>query len=487
MKTNQQDIDTPDFECAAFKRQIDDWTIVSDCFQGTSRLREAGDTYLPQHPAEGRDSYNTRLAVAVFWNAFKRTIKGLVGMVFRKPPVLSNDVPETIRQHWENIDFRGTHGDVFANDLFNDALRDGHVFIFVEMAPPLTDDQGNVRQAVTAPETAQRRPYWIKITKDQVVNWRTEQNANGQPVLVQATIKELVIEPDGLFGEVEVTQFRVLRPGSWEIWREKSVGKETVTAKVEEGVTTLEFIPLAVVYTNRTDFFESTPPLIDQAHENLRHYRLQSDLDHVLHVANVPIKTLSGGNQETQVIIGPDSVVRLPEGAELKYVEHQGNAIEKAQEEIEKSKRNMATLGLSLLMDKSKTQTTATEIIVDDEAQSSELSSMAQGVQDGIEQALIFHAAYLALPQGGSVEINREFRKFVLTPEKIARYSDMVARDQMSLELMLETLARASEFPDDFNLQQELERVAKAKKERADLGAEVLRGFDQDQPPGMVQ
>ena len=89
-------------------------------------------------------------------------------MVFRKEPKLGKDVPKIIRgreeaegqsklEGWaENIDLAGTHWTVFAKEVFADALRDGHSFIYVDMPPKLPD------AATLADEReAGRRPYWV--------------------------------------------------------------------------------------------------------------------------------------------------------------------------------------------------------------------------------------------------------------------------------------------------------------------------------------
>src|SRR5262249_12920730 len=73
------------------------WGYVRDVCEGTLHLRDFGIRYLPIEPAEDSRDFSIRLSRAIFFNAFERTLHGLVGMVFRKEPKLGKDVPEIIR------------------------------------------------------------------------------------------------------------------------------------------------------------------------------------------------------------------------------------------------------------------------------------------------------------------------------------------------------------------------------------------------------
>ena len=88
----------PNYKCDTFEEISCDWETVEDLSKGTRHLRSKGARYLPVEPAEnvGKD-YPVRLSRALLFNAFERTLNGLVGMVFRKEPKFAKDVPEIIR------------------------------------------------------------------------------------------------------------------------------------------------------------------------------------------------------------------------------------------------------------------------------------------------------------------------------------------------------------------------------------------------------
>lgn len=456
--------DNPARVCSDYEEQMPDWEIVNDCFNGTRAIVRAGVKYLPQNAREPDANYERRLARSVFWNAYHRTLLGLVGLIFRKDPEFASDVPQQIQDDWENLDLQGTHGDVFLKDLCTKQINDGHAFIFVDHPPMLTNDAGEPRSDVTAEEAMSRRPFWKIISKSDVLNWRYEFD-DGLLNLTQVTIREWLIEHSGLFSEEKVAQYRVLRPGSYTVYREEAdeVSGETTYIEIENGLTSLDAIPLVAVYSKRAGFMRSTPPLLDLALENIRHYRLRSDLDHILHVANVPILVRVGAPDEAEdLIVGGGAVVDVVEGGDLKYCEHNGNAIGKAQEEIDKAKDNMAALGLLLLARKAQVQRTATEATLDYESETSELATMARALQDGVEQALDFHAQYKGLPEGGSVEINTDFAKVQMDAQKLGILASMAGKS-ITLETLWQLMERAEELPDDFD--PEAERAALDKEQ----------------------
>lgn len=446
---------SPAYTNDAYKRQSKALEIVSDVYDGTDALVAKGTIYLPQEERESMKAYDIRLQRATFYNAYKRTIAGLVGMVFRKNPVLSAGVVREIKFQTENIDLQGNHLDVFSKQLFEKAVNHGHALILVDMPPRLS--QG----ATLADERAAgRRPYWQIYEKGQVVNFQTE-TVNGKVQLIQVTLKEIARETDGRFGEKRLTRYRVLMPGKWEIWEQRGSDQQPILVK--DGETNLSDIPLVPIYAAKRGILESKPPLLDLAYQNLRHYRLTSDLDRILHKASVPILYFvnrdTGKKAET---ISPDAAIDVSENGSVGWAEITGTSIDKAQEEIKNVEGRMAALGLSVIAEQPKSARTATETVVDYEAETSELASMARSLQDGLEIALDYHAQFLgAKPgNGGEITVNKDFTQLTLDAQTLGFYSNMVAANQLSLETLWSVLQRAEKLPDDFDVEVEKERLS---------------------------
>lgn len=478
--------DLPSALSHAAARQQKALKIVRDAWGGTEAIKDSGTTtYLPKHPGEDGPNYRSRLQRSVFFNAFRRTIEGLAGLVFRKDPVLGDDVPAQIQEHWENIDLAGTHGDVFARDLLADALTAGHNAILVDYP-----DTGGV--ALTLADEAPLRPYWVPILKDNILSWRTEQ-IQGRTVLIQAVLKECTYVPAGEFGEKEQTRYRVLYLDALgPAWRLLEIVDNKRVVLVGEGRFSNQVeIPLAEIPTSgKRDILDSDPPLLDLAYLNLAHYQQQSDYFHSIHKTCVPVLFGAGitnrdadGNV-TELVVGPNTAIMDPNPeASLQYVSHSGEALGSCKAALDDLKSDMATLGLSMLASEKRVAETAEAKRLDKATSDSALAVAARGLQDGIERALGFHARYLLQPLGGSIEINRDFEGLSMDAATMNAYASLIAQglpwDVVIPELQLGGRIPEDVDPEELSLQMAAEQAAKEEDKREAL--DMQQQMQQDQ------
>lgn len=462
----------------AAARQKPALTIMRDTVAGPERIRECGQTYLPKDPGEQPAAYTNRLNRSVFFSVTGETVQGLTGFVFAKDPVLSDDVPEPIRQQWENIDNAGTHGDVFCRESFSDALTAGHAGILVEF--PKTNGQ-----QTAADEQSAIRPYWVPILKDNIVSWRT-QVVDGKTYLTQLVLKECVMVPNGAFGEKEQTRYRVLyndlQTGVVGV-RVMEVTDDKRVLLVDEGTyPTQTEIPFAEIPTSgRVSMLESKPPLLDLAFLNIAHYQQWSDRAISVHKTCVPIWVEAGvdpseDGKPAPIVLGPNSA-RTSTNPSFKagYQSHDGAALSQVTAVIDELKSDMATLGLSMLAPTKRVAETAEAKRIDKAASDSKLGVAARGLQDGIERALHFHARYLKLDSGGSIKINRDFESSVMTPEVMSAYALLAEKLGIPVRVILKKLQEGGRIPEDENLDDLEEEIATneaAKAEQQRLEAE---------------
>jgi hypothetical protein len=288
-----------------------DWALVSALLGGTRTMRAAGQTYLPKWPKEDAEAYTTRLSVSVLFPAYQRTVQTLAGKPFSKPITVGEDVPARFLPWLQDIDLQGRNLDAFASDVMQTALGYGLAGILVDYPPAL-----NVR--TQAQELAAGlRPYWIEIKPQQILGWRASR-VDGTWKLLQLRLAEAVEVEDGEFGTKLVDQVRVLEPGSWRTFRSTDTGLWVLH---EEGVTTLKMIPFVPVYGGRTGFMTAVPPLVEVAHLNVAHWQSASDQQNILHVARVPILTVTGVDDPAwEMTVGASSAIKLPTDSEMKFV-----------------------------------------------------------------------------------------------------------------------------------------------------------------------
>jgi hypothetical protein len=484
--------DLPSTLSAAASRQVADVELVRDLWGGTRRMRDAGPKYLPQSPGEKGQHYAARLAKAVLFNAFRRTVSGLTGFVFSKDPKLGEDVPAPIKAHWENIDNAGTHGDVFLREQLQDALQTGHNAILVEF--PAT---GGTQTPLEEVVTGEIRPYWVPIKKENILSWRTT-NENGRTILTQLVVRECKHISAGMFGDKERTQYRVFyREGRVVGFKllEITEDKQKVLVVAEGEYPTQTEIPIAEVTTaGKRSMFESDPPLVDLAFLNVAHYQERSDYAYSKHMTCVPILYAFGFQAVTdaqgnpiELVVGPNAaaISENPE-AKIGYATHDGGALGEVRQSLEELKSEMGTMGLAMLAPQKRSAETAEAKRLDKQTESSDLAVTARGLQDAVERALQFHAQYLRLDSGGSIEINRNFEATVMEPDVMAAYVTLARDLGLPLRVVLQELKQGGRIGTDVDLDElETEMITNAvaieerKREEAELRAKQFG----DRPP----
>lgn len=387
---------------SAHTQAVDRARLPRTLMGGTMSMRAQGEAYLPRYAAETHEAYKARKKRSFLFNAFLKTVNDMTGKVFSRPLVLKDDVPNALLGYAENIDLTGRHINVFARDVFRDAMQTGIAFILTDA--PVRPEDARTRADTIA---AGVRPYLIHVCVENLLGWKSEMRG-GVETLTQIRIRECVSEPDpsNEFQDREVEQIRLIEPGIWQTWRKN--GQTGEWAVHQAGTFGLDFIPLAPVYLHRVAFMTGAPPLGELADLNVAHWQSSSDQRNLLHVARVPILFGAGFKEEAIIEVGASSMVRTSDtGATLQYVEHAGQAIGSGQKDIEHLEFQMQQCGLQLLVP--NPGQTATGEIRDNVKENSPLAMMALALQDALEMSLGFMAQFEGLgpDKGGSVEAIR--------------------------------------------------------------------------------
>jgi len=380
------DVATPN---AAWAARAPDWELIRDLLGGTRAMREAGEHRLPREPGESLEAYRIRLARTVLFNGLGRAVQTLSGKPFGKPAILSDDADPRIRAMARDLDLGGRDLTGLARDVLRAALTDGLTHLLVDYPTG-----GGAGETLADERARGARPYLVHVPAPDLIGWRAGPDGR----LDRVRIRETVLERDGAWGERTVEQIRVLEPGRWSLWRRSEALKDRPWRRHAGGETSLDAVPLVTVYAERTGFLTARPPLLDLAWLNLAHWQSSSDQRHILHVARVPI--LFGRNLkvgEDGIEIGPNRLILGDgDGADLKYVEHGGAAIEAGRQDLSDLEDRMAVMGLDLMVRRSG-GITATERAIDAARADSALAALVRAVEEGLTAALALCARWMDL------------------------------------------------------------------------------------------
>ena len=254
------------------------WELIDTLMDGQPGMLKAGRRWLPQGSLEHPKDYERRLHLSVLNPGFSQTVKTFVGKPFSSPIVLSDDMPDSIKSWCEDIDCCGNNLDVFARNVFRDAIVHGISYIMVDYpkADNIQTRADELNQGV--------RPYWVHIKAQQMLGWQSEKVSNRERLTRVRILEQVTLPSDGWDDDNAVQQVRVLYPDRYELYREH----DDQWSLFETGINTLGEIPIVPVYANQIGFMQGSPPLEDLAFINLAHWRSTSEQNNIEHIVRVP-------------------------------------------------------------------------------------------------------------------------------------------------------------------------------------------------------
>lgn len=445
------DVNTPTTE---YNNMALQWHLPVTLMDGQAAMKAARTVYLPQEPAESDALYQIRLDRSCLYNVFKHAVKKLTGRVFSKPISLSDDTDSKIVEYNDNIDMLGSDINTFWRNVFEDALIKGLSYVLVDY--PITPEDISLEDELNN----DIRPYCIHIKAEQVIRI-VPMYVGGRVELGRVHIREIVSEPNGKWGTVEVEQIRVLYPGKWEIWR---LGEKDVWGLHSEGETSLAYIPLSIFYADKTGFGTAQSPLLELADLNLSHWHSDSDQRNILHVARVPILFGTGLDPDSvnDMEIGANRLVIGPDGSELSFVEHTGGAIGSGDTDLKNLEQRMAVLS----MDPSLSTGTATGDALDSNKANSSLQDMALRLQDTIDMVNLIMADWANISDSGKAYVSKDFGLMKRDGSESGILLKTRQNGSLSNETLLKEYKKRGLLSDDFDLDAELKLLEEEEDEK---------------------
>lgn len=452
------------------------WFLTGALRGGTHEMRQAGTTFLPQEPDEAAAAYENRLKRSVLTNLYRKTADKLIGKPLKKPIIINDDVPAQIKVLLDDIDSLGTRLDVFAKNIFQQAVDDGLTHILVEFPNTEAQEDGEFidpatkKRFLSVAQAQERniRPFGRHVRAADLIGWKFEK-INGEKVLTQIRIAEIAkVDGDDEFTQHERERIRVVERDRWRLYEKLDSPVKDTNGKttkewelIQEGPITLGMIPLVTLYTNQTGFMKARPWLEDIAHLNVAHWQSDSDQRNLLHIARIPILFAKGfGSDDTEfsISIGSNSFVKAPSSADLKYVEHTGAGITAGRDDLKDIEDRIQMLGMETMMKRPGGSTTATQSAIESADANSSLGMVSQELENTLEGMLDLFSLWMELgDSGGSLDVFKDFGIEVADVADI----DMLIKARMAGEIsqitFLKELKRRSLLADDFDPQTEID------------------------------
>ena len=448
---------------------------------GTTAMRAARTTYLPQFAKESKQAYDVRLAASWLFNGYRKTVKDMTGRVFSKSVEISEG-DDRLKEWADNIDMQGRDLSTFARQVFEDGLAGPGINWIMVDAPPRN---GTVTQAQAQQQNL--RPYLVHLRVEDVLGWRCE-TIDNVTTLTQIRIAEKIPERDPLdeFKEASVDQIRVLdrlpTGVQTRLYRKDSKSQKWALYEPAAINTAISEITVVPFYANRTGFFTGEPMLDDLADINIAHWQSQSDQRNILHYARVPILFGAGMDAKSAITIGAtEAVMASDANAKLAWVEHNGKAIEAGRVDLKDLEFQMETFGLQMLTARTNAQS-ATGEALDANKETSQLSMTADALKDALEQALEWMGLYGGFDAPVEVEVNKDFGVSFMTAQEVTALLSAVKDGALSRETFVKELIRRGVLRSDLDPDEEADRIAEDDIAGSDETDPALAGLTGGMP-----
>lgn len=478
MPSTEYKIDTP---CKAYYEMDSHWVLIRDLLGGTSAMRDAGTTWLPQEPEEKDAAYEVRKLRSFLYSAYEDTIDRIIAKPFSKPVVIQGEIPEPLDHLQYNTDNEGSDITSFSKERLRTGLNYGLTHILVEYpAVRYSEDMPGPSRA----EEGQLRPYFVEISPDSLLGWRWDRAKSNEKILTQIRFKESAIEPEGTWGEQEIDYIRVIDSieGRWYRYRKTKEDKEY--APYDEGVYAFpgDGIPLRTLYTGRTGYMTGLPALNKLAWKNLEHWQKSSDYSNYIHFAGIGIifvKGISDMEKKQQIVISVNNSIKVTNpDADMKIVEHTGQAANIQRQALQDIIDQMQVMGLQPFLKRTGNQT-ATGQAIDESKHINDVQAWVRETERVLEQCYYDAATWkgLDLPDDFKIDIYSDFGISLRAQEDIKAL--LMARESKNIdhETFLKEIKRRGLLSDDVDIEEVMGKIETEGPDMSTFGA----------PPEMLQ
>lgn len=477
--------------------QLSSLELASDCWylldsiysDKKGSVKPTKEKYLHKEEAEPQKAYAERLHRATYAPIYRDSIRAYAGLLSRFQLV---DAPSSLMQAEKNVDLQGESIQSFWNRCDEKALRDGGVYIMVDMTQE--ESESNFLDE----QQSGRRPYLIMIERKDVINWSISYE-NGRERVAHATIRQMRQVPvvGGYGVEIEPI-YHVLKPNLVESYRVEKKNNKWTQVKISEVRTSLPVVPLVWYGATSPHFAQGELPLNGLAELSVQHFQMRSDLQELLHKCAMPVPVRTGARigpdgRPVPLVLGPNTAVDLDaEGGKFEFAEPSGRSLERHQAEISHVEELMDRSSLNFLY--GANIKTATEASLRASQIASQVSALVRNKTSSFNMIMRLWAAYNGelgqiTPESG-IAMNDSLINKPLGASEIAQLVNLYSQGILSKRTILDELQRGGILDPDLRVEEEITRTEEDHKDELKISIDdqkaKMKAFQESQPQGSV-
>lgn len=417
------------------------WQKQREAVAGQEAILKAGEKYLPRLTDQSDAEYKAYKERGLYINAPGQTVSSLVGLVFRKSPVV--DLPTNIAEWEDDITAAGIGVEAAARLSLTELLTTGIIGWLIDL--PSTSTAGKTVAQVRADGY---RPYVKFYPAESIINFKTD-TIKGQKILTLLVLTEKYLDPIDEFDTKNYkTRYRIftLDEGICKYRVYDGDGIITEDDFIKVNGSTIDYIPFVMVNSEGESNSFTTPPLNDLVNITLSHYKLYTDYRHGMHYTALPTPVIAGYDDDEgkkPLTIGPaKAIVSDNENLKAWYLEFTGQGLATSEVELKNLRDSQAIFGVRLLRESTKGVEAAETAQINRAGETSNVASWAGIVADTLTRVLEIMAEWSNVNGDILVELNKDYTPVAMSAQELTAFVNAWSVGAISLKDLFYNLVR---------------------------------------------
>ena len=483
-----------------YEQRIGQWVKVRDVLEGEDQVKYRESTYLPRPRGMKKVDFANYLQRANFYAVSDRTLRGLVGLVFRTDPVIQ--LPDRLKRLEEFASPEGYDLDQLIREALREVLSLGRYGLLIDL--PV---DGNAE-----PDSA---PFFATWKAEEIFRW--EEKVNPKTGIREVTRVVVIEEPSVAEGRQETVlrEMFIDKDGVYKIQKwieEESEIVSNRTFPTATGVSSSYFISgsyrkmggvvvprrftqplrkIPFIFINPYDLRARAdkPPMLDLTNVNLGHYRNSADYETALHMIGSPTPYVFGiKDTDCPKTIGPFQIWHgQSKDVRVGMLEYTGQGVATIRLAMRDKEDRMAVLGARLIRSEGadRENVTAETTRLEAREETSVLLSAAKTVEKAFLRAAKFAALWVGVnPDSVDLTLNRDFVETRLSAQELTSLVAAWQAKALSDETLHFNMQRGEIIPADRSVEEErkaIDEQAKKRQAEALANAQAMKALSDEE------
>jgi hypothetical protein len=405
------------------------WIKNQDANDGEEAVKTSiqSRAYLPllsghRVESDGEQLYGVYQRYASWFNATGRTVDGLLGLVYRKDPIV--ELPEELEYMKTDCNTKNQTLDDFSKELFEQVLLKNRVGLLVDF-PAVNTKNMNKAQF----ESLKLRPYFTQYRAECIFNWRMNK-INNEYQTTFVTLFETEIQAGANeFENQKIERIRVLDFNEAGYYRQR-VYERTIetgesgpkantnydwqlksTAEPKINNTKLKYIPFYCITERGISWDLEYSAINDLSNVNIAHYRNSASYENALILTGNPTPCLvdyTKDDNTKSITLGSSRTLLFGPNGKWGFLSLEGEGIEELRIALQQKEGQMALLGARIIAPEKRQTETAEAASIHRQGEQGVLANIANSISGTITKGLQVAAQWQNVPENEIEEIKYE-------------------------------------------------------------------------------